>query len=236
MSRRRKGPEGSEHLKGHIKSEVNKLMENRHRLLAPFPYEPAEVHGQLFDMSEWDAIQRLQQRRELINVGDWFYIDGVKVLTADGTVGVKKVTIRCNDLPMPGDNTLALGLLPAEMKENIANWGMKWYQLKRETNSVITKLDQLARHCNTYGQIVRVWPELAGFMGQHARFTIDNARVKSRLPEGVMDMQFDKESWTKTYTLNEQWQPKAFEGLNLLIAEALMLPFSEGQHVATVAD
>lgn len=234
--RKKKGPEGAEHLKGFVKSQANKLMENRHRLLAPFPYEPAEVHGQMFNMAEWDAIQTLMLRPGLVATSNWFCIDGVKVFLQDGTVGVRKVTIRCSNLPMPDNPTLAMELLPPEMKEKIGDWGMTWYRLKRETNSVITKLDQLARHCNTYGQIVRVWPELAGFMGQHARFTIDNARVKSRLPEGVMDVQVDKETWTKTYTLNEQWQPKAFEGLNLLIAEALMLPFVEGQHVATVAD
>lgn len=230
---KRRDPAGKAELNGYVKNQVTKLMDNRHRLLAPFPFTAAEVHALFFSVDETIAIQRLEHRG-LINTSSWFYIDGVKVAGVNNSdTIVRKVTFHCDNLPMPSNNTLSMALLPPDMKREIAEWGQKWYRLQSETNRVTVKVESLARHCKTFGQIVRVWPEMQGFLGEHARHAVDNARVKSRYPEGVMEWRRGDDGIPHT-SLSEEWQPKALEEYNLYLAEALMLPYSDGKHVATM--
>lgn|SRR5262245_17594009 len=235
--RRRKNPErdAGEFVQGGLKEKVLKLMQNRHRLIAPFTVDLEELYQQMWTDEQRAALRVLAKRDGLLRLRAQMTINSVPLPAhRDENGDVERdsfVNVTVN-LPQPRPMCSASALLyedlPVAMRDKLYDWAPVWKQYERETNMLALKVEQVGKVCSTYGQVFRIWPDLQGFFGEFGRSRIDNMIVSSRYPDAVR--LFDG-----AQTLKPEFRPEAFEMYTMWIAEALMLPEVEGSHIATVS-
>jgi hypothetical protein len=233
MGKRRRGRKGTaaqEFIKEDLKTRIGQMMDNRRRILAPFPVAAEDLYWLAWTKQERTAIELLLPYGENL-----FEMGAVMLLTNYEFMDAKKyrITVR---LPqeMPAKqryNTIVeWGEVPIEFAKPIVDWFPLWKQHKDERNELLTKLENVADYCKTYGQVYRVWPDLLGFFDEEGREKINSAKVKSKLPDDLMiwDHDLGKE------VLMEEFRPAAFEPFTTMIAECLMLPEIDAKEVGTV--
>ncbi len=104
---------------------------------------------------------------------------------------------------------VSLGQLPQATQEEATAWANNQLLCARETSQMGEYITALTRTCRTFGQMVRIWPAMAGLFEGEARRRIDAQRARSALPV-----------WAPSVLLNPETQAKMDE----LLASALMLP------------
>ncbi len=227
--RRRKKPlsNASAFLASTLKPRIEALMDNRHRLLATFPIEPMELYQQFWTEEEANALELLQQRAGLID--------------STCTVGVFSSPLQHNGMRVRANITVQLGAahpdpqspidvtsLPVDMQAKIAEWIPYWLGFEREKNALLMKLEEVGRVCTTYGQIVRLWPDLEGFFDAAGRRTMELKAVQSPLPKRAFVYDSGQ------IVLAPGLRPEALAPFAETIAECLLLPEVSGIHTARV--
>lgn len=227
MSRRRRNPErdASTFVQGDLKNKVARLMHNRHRLIAKFPCDPVAVHRHMFTEKQWMAIEHLCHAEGLLSKRTRFTVAQIPQ-PEDRRV---TATIRLPAEYPCQDRQIVFGDLPSEMQGEIAEWAAIWKSYQQETNELLVKVEEVGKACSTYGQVFRIWPDLQGFFGDYGRAKVDSMVVSSRYPDGVLLIGSGGKA------LKPEFRPEAFERYTMWIAECLMLPESDGDHVATVS-
>ena len=123
--------------------------------------------------------------------------------------------------------------LTSDIAEKISHWLPETLKFGQETTDLAERIEQLASVCNTYGQLIRMWPELEGFMPPAVQTKIAEAAAISKYPEKAFKHSFSKELNTAVRTLRPEFKPTALAPFNALIAECLMLPQVPGGFIAT---
>ena len=228
--RARKGTAAQEFVKEDLVRKIGRIMDNRRRILAPFPVAAEELYWLAWTKQERAAIELL-----LPHGKNLFEMSVVMLLTNYEFVDAKKyrITVR---LPqqMPAKhcyNTIVMwDEVPIELAKPIVDWFPLWKQHWDERNELLTKLENVADYCKTYGQVYRVWPDLLGFFDEEGREKINSAKAKSKLPDDLLV--WDRE--LGEMALKEEFRPAAFEHFTTMIAECLMLPEIDAKELATI--
>ncbi len=228
MSRYRKNPEkhASEFVSGQLRDDIRKMMNNRWKLMAPFPVPAIDIWRLAWTPAHHTAFKILNGTFTLRKYRK-FELTGFK----DEEQEEFKIGITLeDDQPMPREFTMGRALLTDEQNRLIDEWIPVWWRYKTETESLCQKVYDVANQCSTYGQIIRLWPDLLGFLGEYGKEKIANAKVRSPYPEGVLKWGgYVEESdggkrIRKVSELEDYYKPAAFEPFTNMIAECLMLP------------
>lgn len=234
MARRKKKVAVKDFLLDNLKDRVRSLMENRRRLLHPFPVDAMAVYRSAWTTREYEAISMLFRSHG----GNMFRHSKI-VLISGFVLDAKRYTIIVK-LPegMPANeyyNTvIAWSNLPIELAHPIAEWLPHWLQHKEELNKLLNKIEEVAAVCQTYGQLYRLWPDILGFFDERGRAMIDAARTQSKYPDGVWQWEENRYVAMGERRLKEEFKPEAFAPFNAVIAECLMLPEVEGEEIGSV--
>jgi hypothetical protein len=230
MGKRRRGTAAQDFVKGDLVRKIGRMMDNRRRILAPFPVAAEELYWLAWTKQERAAIELL------LPYGDkLFEMSTVMLLKNYKFMDSKKyrITVRLPQL-MPAkhhyNTSMEWGDVPIELAKPIMDWFPIWKQHKDERNELLTKLETVAEYCRTYGQVYRIWPDLLGFFDEKGREQINSAKMKSKLPDElfVWDRELRKE------VLAEEFRPAAFERFTAMIAECLMLPDVDTHEVGSI--
>lgn len=234
MARRKKKVAVKEFLLGDFKARVRSLMENRRRLLHPFPVDAMAVYRSAWTTREYEALSMLFRAH-----GGMLFRHSKIVLINGFELDAKRYRIVVK-LPedMPANeyyNTIiAWNNLPIEFAHPIAEWLPHWLQHKEELDKLLNKIEEVAAVCQTYGQLYRLWPDILGFLDERGRATISAARAQSQYPDGAWQWgRTDTLQWEKR-GLKEEFKPEAFAPFNAVIAECLMLPEIKGEEIGSV--
>lgn len=229
MPRRKKEPEVPGTLKGSILHRVHALMNSRHVLLAPFPVDPERVYQCLWTPDESRALQLLSGRHnDVLTKDDKFSITGV--LHGDQKYAVKVTMPRPLPLKAWGAQTIPFGDLPLEVAMPIAEWLPTWLEYGADCARMGAAIVALANNCRTWGQVVRLWPDLLNLLESKGRMKVERAAKQSAYPESVVT--YD-DAGKRVFI--DGFRPENFAPLTAMLAECLMLPTTNGEHVATVS-
>jgi len=232
--RRRRAQTANTFLNNDLKKQVNKLMDNRRRILAPFPIAAEEIYRAGWSPEEMRAIEILKPRGDMLREGRTMHVSELPL--GDG---VAQVTIKLReDVPMPGYTMrLKFGELPSPLQHTIATWAPKWYDLKQEQNRLLLKVEQVAKVCKTYGQLYRLWPDILSLFDDTGRQKVNEMRAQSRLPDEVYEWSLDEGTRIRARSsqIKEMFRPEAFAPFTSMIAECLMLPTDETEEVAYIS-
>lgn len=229
--RRRRGQSAQAFISEEMVKQVNGLMDNRRRLLAPFPVEPRAIYNACWTAEEHEAIAVLERREGLLRRGRTLKLRfHVKEKRTDYTI-----TIQCGeDLPMVqfAMESLLTGL-PMELKVPIAHWIPEWWKLHVDQVKLVAKIKACAHVCKTYGQLHRMWPDVLSLLNDKGKEKIGSARVRSAYPEGAYKWS-DDGNGNRVGKLRDDFTPEAFAPFTGMIAECLMLPEKEIVEVAKI--
>lgn len=233
MRRRKKSV--NEFVNERLKGRIGALMDNRRRLLAPFPVPAERIYRAMWTPEERLAIRTLARHKEFMREGTNVTVRFAATLGEERKVVAVTARMR-QSLPMPGFGiTVPFENLELEHSDAIQAWVPKWMELKQEQNRMLVKLEQCGKVCKTFGQLYRLWPDILSFFSEDGAQTIRNAKVKSALPEGVLEYRGEDGSPYPVPRLKAMFSPEAFTPFTSMIAECLMLPEDNTTEVATVA-
>lgn len=119
------------------------------------------------------------------------------------------------------------------MQLEIMQWGPTWVRYQKETTAVMDKIDEIASVCATYGHVHRLWPQLISFLPSVGIGKIAAAKAQSPYPEDALLFKAD-EAGRKSKRLRYEFEPAAFNMVNTVLAEAIMLPEGQRSHIAHV--
>ncbi len=236
MSRRRRNVErhAGDFVYENLSSTVHSMMENRHRLLAPFPLDPMAIYPFFWTAEERKALDTLKGHPELIR--NWKsvilhqHFDGKK----SDKIVLAKIGISLPEEMPKVRGALDARELPEEMQEKLREWVPYWMSLRNDTKKLVAKIKDTACVCKTYGQVARLWPDLEGFFPQWGRSKVANAKVRSAYPERALEWSRNPETGEHECELQDKFKPESFVPFAEMIAECLMLPNTPGGHTATV--
>lgn len=207
---------------------VHGLMDNRRRLLAPFPVDPQAVYEAGWTKEEREAIALLRRKEgQLLREGKSMKL-AFRMRDKDFVVALTLPV----EQPMAWHFTLRLKDLPKDMAVSIAHWIPLWWNLNAEQARLAAKIKDCARVCKTYGQLYRMWPDVLSLMNDRGKEKIGSARVRSAYPQDAYRVERLEEG--AQLLLREEFRPEAFEPFTAMIAECLMLPETNLEEVARV--
>ncbi len=208
------------------------MMDNRRRLLAPFPIAAEQLYRLAWTPEERAALRVLAKRENMFREGKKIYIRGLQMGDRERTVHVNLK----RELPMPGYTLdIRFDTLPPEIADPIREWAPRWRELKAEGNRIASKVESVAQICRTYGQLYRLWPDILSLFDQEGREKVDHARSKSPYPCEVLVWEDPEvEGVPPKPVLHEKFRPEAFAPFTDMIAECLMLPKGDDFEVGHV--
>lgn len=239
MSRRRRTQSIRDYSSSEVLSRVSTRMAARQHLLAPCPVTPAEVYRYMWTQPERAAIRLLNnQLRTILRYGsDLAMVWDTREFAIDTPFTPARKPLHLfvkfsADLPLPatetwrnGSDRVLLSRLPESMLTELEAWAKKWMQLDIERDAVSTKVGSIFRHCNTMGQIHRLWPNLCSFLPERGQEVLRKMKVRSKLPEEVLHYDDeDDQMERKNAKLDDEWTPEYLAKYDSLITEALLLP------------
>lgn len=216
MSRDGGGRSRQDELGRNIYSKVARSLSNRREVLCPF--EIPVVSGLLkyaLTQTQWRAYDTLvrndsaNQSIEKVNF--------VRVVRDEGfslRVFPPNSAGRLPYFPVDYDG------LPLQTQIYVHNWVMRAESLRRENDIIIDRVESLLRECATPGQVLRVWPELVGFMPENGKQAFYSSRAKSPYPFGVIQGEDER----GRVILYSAFRPSVLTHFNHALAEALLLP------------
>lgn len=222
-----------------INDRVSLLLANRQALLASCPFSPMELYELTLSREQLDWIARAKS----FGLGAMLYHSPRIIIpwqparppnqhrgslmqpAAPICEGGPSVTHLKVTLPkaMPWFQGNAHGVLygiavtefPSEACQTLLDWGMRWARMEQEQAIIKDTVRKLSVDCNTFGQILRIWPALEGFLPPQALSKVKGQKIKSKLPAGV----FDTEG-----KLLRMYQRDVLDLYEMAISEALILP------------
>lgn len=203
---------------------INKLLYSRRVLLAPFPVEPMDIYSLVWSEEEHKAIRVIRGREGALNTRNHVFVGQVP---QESIVPFKIRVMLRENMPVPWDNYVDFARLRPSAQKDILQWVPLWKGFTEENEQLIWKVEQLAAKCATYGQAVRIWPDLLSLYPEEARARLEIARAASRYPDEVR--LFDG-----SHTLREEFRPEAYAPFTAILAEALLLPHTESKSIATL--
>jgi hypothetical protein len=219
---RRKRRTVREFVTDELTKKIGTLMDNRRRVLAPFPLVPEDLYRMAWTAEERQAIRLLaRERRDMLREHKSMKI------TLREPLCVILITL-ANELPMPGFSLeIPYDNLTFEQAQALGEWAPRWLELSAQQASLIQHVKEVGGICKTYGQLHRLWPDMESFYNEAAKTVVRNARVKSPYPSEAL-------LFNGATTLKPQYRPEVFAQFTSMIAECLMLPESEDREVAKV--
>jgi hypothetical protein len=206
-------------------------MNNRRRLLAPFPLVPEQLYRTAWTLEERAAIRVLAPRNiEMFRLGTLLLVHLPSILVQEVS---KRATITINlprGLPMAAGYSMIIpyeNLLPEQINA-LEEWTPHWLELYREQAMLIAKTREVGKICSTYRQLYRLWPDILSFFDNTGAQAVCEAKAQSRYPSGAL-------LYDHARSLKPEFRPEAFAPFTSMIAECLMLPEDKTKEVASVA-
>jgi hypothetical protein len=236
MSRRRRNVErhAGDFVYENLAGAVERMMDNRHRLLAPFPLEPNDLYQYYWTTREWEALQVLQDVPELVRTDRTLVLTAVIEGKASGKNILATINTSMDEHRARVKGPLDINELPVEWQEKLREWMPLWTKLDADTKKLVRKIKDTATVCKTYGQVARLWPDLEGFFPAWGRQKLNNAKVRSAIPERALEWSRNEDG-SQYAELQEKFRPEAFVPYAEMIAECIMLPNTPCTHVARVS-
>lgn len=216
-------------------SIIGKL-QNRHMLLCPFPLDPMELYRSLWTPAQLDGLAVLDNVDNLFSRRVQMHLR--IPLTGDDSDESDTVHIYVTleqALPMGNGeyDEIDYTKLSEEELAMVRSWVVDWQKFKADTEEVEQAVRKVVKVSNSIGQVVRLWPDLIGFMSSNQQDQVKRQAARSPIPKGAMEYYHDDEGKVR-FRLAPDFQPERFRALHDLIAEALMLPeYDDLRHVAT---
>lgn len=211
---------------------VEQMMENRHRLLLPFPIGTDELFVHFWTPEEFKALGVLALRQKL------FWKSGVVEMSAVihymGKPRAVKIEINLPEAQPCAEHPLPVDQLPPEDAEKVREWALAWIEMRVDKTRLSSRIKQVARACKTYGQVVRLWPDLEGFFPAFGREKVANAKVQSKLPDDCYEWHETAADEFEATDLIPDFRPENLAPFAEMIAECLLLPNVPGEHQASV--
>lgn len=238
MRRRRFRQNVRDYSKDEVLQVLSTKLEARLRLLAPCPFKSTDVYRYCWTQEERAAIRLLMSRLPtMLKLDDDLTIDwDTRQFIVESDIVLPQGPIRLyvkfpKQVPCPQTESwrgtrdvLNLSRLPDHLLNKIEPWAKVWVKIKMENVEVYEKVDRIFKHCNTMGQVHRVWPNLCSFLPERGQEVLRKMKVKSRLPDTLVEYDEEKDPEGKHPFLNEAWTPKALAPYDAIITEALLLP------------
>lgn len=239
--RRRSGYQGrnSNSFKGRVedklRTRIERQMFSRAYQLNPLKLKPLHIYEACHTREELDSFATLEYRYKrsletiktlLIDLehpyrfgisafGNRYTAMGISITLPRELPGIS--SYECKDSPYK------LSTLPEDMMKELLRWAKVWVALDIQSTMVSERIGELFVHCNTMGQVLRVWPGIAGFLPDEGKDKLAGKKVKSPYPEGLIHREHDSEGNTISRRLDERWTPEALKPYELLISEALVM-------------
>ena len=213
-----------------LAKKIGTLMDNRRRVLAPFPLNPGMVYRRAWSDEERAAIWLLHQNRKgMLREGTTLIVRLAEPLCSISITMPKPV-------PMPGF-TLAVEYdrLTFDQAQALGQWAPQWFELMEQHSKLIDKVKQVGAVCKTFGQLHRLWPDMESFYNDAARAALRHKMARSPYPEGAMRYRDENGVSLVPPVLRSDFRPEVFAQFTSMIAECLMLPVNEDKEVATIA-
>ena len=244
MGRRRHSQNVRDYSKSDVLQRVGQKLSARHLLLAPCPLQPTDIYRHLWSNDERAAMRLLKDRMPTLLHRDsdvtlmWdtheFHVDTAFTQPRKPvSLFVKfkaELPLPCTETWRTGADKVCLSRLPDSMVDSLAEWGRQWMRFDIEREQVYNKVDRVFSHCNTMGQIHRLWPNLCSFLPERGQEVLRRMKVRSRLPESVLHYDDENDPENKYPILDEEWWPKALVPFDSIITEALLLPEFDGEN------
>lgn len=231
---RRKNKSVNEFVNENLKGKVGTLMDNRRRLLAPFPVAAERIYRMIWTPEERAAIRVCAKRKEFLREGANMHLRMPIMFNEKRLIVAVGIKLR-QPLPMPGFNvSVPYESLEMAQVDALSEWAPKWLALRQEQNQLLVKLEQCGKVCKTFGQLYRLWPDILSFMGEAGQQKVREAKVRSAYPESTLTYRDEDGNAYPTPRLNPLFEPEAFAPFTSMIAECLMLPEDNTTEVATV--
>lgn len=225
-----------------IYQNLEKLLNNRRKLLCGLPVKHLvnDLYSQAYDPQEWEAYKRLRDNPQFwnnVNKQCWFVVhDSYHSIEVTFTISETDYASRqAHGVPSVAVNVDGLH---DELRVAFCHWRTKVCAFEDERDYILKKVKSLLLMCTTPGQIKRTWPELLSFMNEEGRNRVLRSRARSPLPEEVcQETEVSKDlrdcAWSNEVVRDRsrrvpEWRPEALEWMNIIFAEALVLPPYEG--------
>lgn len=218
-----------------FQSRVVAKLKNRHMLLCPFPLDPLYLYRTLWGDDQWKGLDALNNVDGLLQKNSEMHLRFFWDEAQTNEVHIK-VTL---PEPMPmgeGDwDEIDYYALPEEEQAMVRSWAVDWRKYQADTDRVEAALGSVVKASSTIGQVVRLWPDLIGFMRPHQQDEVNARAQRSPYPRDALEWEYFQGQDAKQ-VLKEHFRPEYFQSLHDVIAEALMLPeYDDLRHVATHA-
>lgn len=216
-----------------FQSSIVSKLRNRHMLLCPFPLDPMALYRKLWSEQQWEGLMSLETVEHLFRKKTSLHLRIPLVPDTPREEGVRVSITLPAELPM-GSGEMDYTRLTEEEQAMVRSWIVDWRQFQKDTDEVESTVTYVVQACSTIGQVVRIWPDLLGFMRSDQQEEVQRKASRSPYPREVMEWEW-REGVGKQYTgLKPDFRPERFTALRDVIAEALMLPeYDDLTHIAT---
>jgi hypothetical protein len=197
----------------------------------------------LFPEEERQAIKLLRNYKNLLHVDDdmvlWFRqppeLEGRRIKAVGIALGKAVVMPSSGFYGEKCHRFYFEDYANQDLKMELVQYMITEARLDYEYRTVMEALSKVFDVCNTFGQIIRIWPSLEPMLTEHAREKIKRQKVKSRLPwqvyevgpaepgslcEGDEDEKVDRSNWV----LKPEFREDVLRPYNHLIAESYLFP------------
>ncbi len=219
-----------------VRHKIDGMLINRRGLLGALTVPAMQLYNFMFTEDELRAIDVLSSRGNLLRMGQLFYIEDIPEehalpLKFDHLTSVRAKVTLPEPKPLIYNQSLSFAALPPDVAAGVADWVSRYSHAEHERKLVLHRLDMVGSKCGTWGQVLRVWPELRSFLDAGAAATANRAKARSAYPA---HMNIYDNQYIHDVEIHPQWLPEAFTEVNTLLAECLMLPEMTPEHRAEV--
>lgn len=211
-------------MKGNVHRYLKGKLDTRLTALAPCPVTPRQVYSSLFTKDQLQCIALLHAACPKVLVRQ----DELWLAIKDGDNDGIKVNFN-REMPCPPSASpfynwqrsagMQWGVddLPEWMRPPLHEWVGKFRALDKQHNEILNYVNDVFDHCNTFGQVVRLWPMLLSCFPREKRVNIERQRMKSKHCELALDGDGN---------LLPKFQPSVYAPYEDILAEAFALPDS----------
>ena len=197
--------------------------------MCPAPYEPMQIYDVLFTKDQHAAIRLLRNTMgKVLETQSELYVafrlpECIKVEFAQ-PVPCPPSSGGFYDWKRKQGQEWSMEDLPPEMREPLEQWAVRYIDTRSYNQKLMTRVGEVIKHCNTLGQIARIWPTLTGALPPQKRNRVISQRMQPKYPDALMVPDV-----TPAYTgwkLNPSFAPETFREYDDVLAAAFVLPDS----------
>lgn len=216
-------------------SSIIKKLRNRHMLLCPFPLDPMVLYRSLWNDAQFEGLKALFMVDGLLTRRSQMHLRVPLVPDDDGENNEVHIIVNLPEpQPMGGGDYDEIDYTKFTDEElaMVRSWVVDWRKFQDDTDRVEVAVNDVVKACNSIGQVIRIWPDLLGFMKPSQQDEVKNKATRSPYPKDALEWYHNGQGQV-CHRLAPGFQPERFKALHDVIAESLMLPeYDDLKHIA----